>query len=140
MKTSTLAANKDKIIQIMQNYRIPKSGKVDWKAAAAADPTVFSDLGIKEGEDKQPLYLYVSKLRKEMNFPRILKTSSKTNDRERKRLYQKAYRDKLKNKFTQTDGVEASDNSNFSLKHVNFCPCCGTSLQAVEMAMRLTKP
>ena len=106
-----LQNNREIIVSVINKYQ--RNGKTNWKQAFVAQPELKTTLGIETQKDKQNLYAYTHKLRKEIGISKISISTPKS----RAPIQQK------------TEG----------LRYVKFCACCGASLEAMDLALRLSK-
>jgi uncharacterized protein (UPF0212 family) len=79
--------------------------------------------------------------RRNVHGIRVRKSSNKTQSREHRIAYQKAYRAR---KAAERLGVSSHNNTaeptmrEKKADHVHFCPKCGTNIDAVNMAIKMT--
>ena len=112
----TLIQNKDAIIGIIDTYK-RQNGTTNWKKAINEKPELIQLLGIDTKKGKQKLYAYTCKIRREILGTKISTTKIKSR---------------------QTNGSITETNCG-SLKYVKYCACCGSSLEAMDLALRLSK-
>lgn len=163
MNAEILHKNQSTAFNIINNYK-RQDGQTDWKRAFNEHPEWERTFEIHNGEDRQRLYTYVSNLKKRMNrknqtiafqkgipititseSQKITSESQKIEERkEKRRRSQAAYRGRKlsrqqENQTQQTAAQEQMSQEFQGLIHVKHCPCCGVSLEVVDIALRLQK-
>lgn len=117
--------NQEIISQIAQAYP-RKDGKINWRRAFQEHPEYKDVLGIKTPKDKSNLYRHVLESRKSGKYLSVdLNHGTEGGQVKQKRQYRKY-------KFQDKKAANP-------ISQLRFCPCCGLSLEAVQMAIELTK-
>ena len=129
MTTSQLNKHKSLIIKTAKQYLTAK-GRVGWRRAFKENPELQATLGIKDMKDRHSLYVYIQNWRK---------TDTGCDAKLRKAQYQRTYRNRQNRQQKLNIKNNSVDSSSNSSTNVHFCPGCGTNLDAVNLAMGLTK-